>query len=141
MLERADAQDPVAAAGARVELGAREPHPRDDRVRVREEEPPLRRQRRVARSTVAVDQPAADDRLERGDLLADGRLDVPEAGGRSPERSFLGHGLERDEMTKLGCEPAVGNAVSRARHAQLAIDTRSPVFRRLTMSVRLRSDS
>jgi hypothetical protein len=44
-------------------------------------------------------------------------------------------------VTKLGREPAVGKAVSGAAHAQLPTTTRSPVFRRLTTSVRLRSVS
>src|SRR5439155_16370518 len=105
-------------------------------------QPPLLGEARAPRPPPAIDEPAPDDRLERGDLLAHRRLDVAEPNGGRAERALFGHGLERYEMPELRREPAVGDAVSCTRHGwPTNTDTRSPVFRLSTTSVRLRSQT
>jgi len=60
-----------------------------------------------ARAARALDQPEADDALERRDLLGDRGLRVPEPLGRPPERALVGDRLQRDEVSEVEPEPAI----------------------------------
>jgi hypothetical protein len=80
---------------------------RGDRVEMVEEEPASLGQRDRARLG-PVDQPLADDALERGDLLADGGLGVPEPARRTVERRLFGDRLERVKVAQVELDPPAG---------------------------------
>src|SRR5205085_5802358 len=75
----ADAQDAALALRERAEVGLGGCEPGADRLGVAEQELAGFGQRHRPRPTRAVDEPRPDDALERRDLLAHGRLGVPEA--------------------------------------------------------------
>ncbi len=54
-----------------------------------------------AGATGPVEDPLADDALQRRDLLADRRLGVAQALGRSSEGALGGDGVERHEQTHV----------------------------------------
>ncbi len=95
-LVRADPQRPGVAGVERGEVGLRGLEPGGDRVGVPQEQRAGLGQRDGAGPAGAVDQPLADDPLQRGDLLADRRLRVAEAGGGAAEGALLGDRLEGD---------------------------------------------
>ena len=78
-----------------------------DRLGMPQEDLPCLGQRDGSRPPRAIDQLQADDTLERCDLLRDGGLRVPEPIRCAPERSGVGDGLERDEMTEVEPEPTI----------------------------------
>ena len=84
----------------RVELG-------DDRVRVAEQQPAGVREVDAARPARALDELLADDLLELGDLLADGRLGVAELAGGPAERAMPGNGVERHEVAQFNAGPLI----------------------------------
>ena len=88
----------VRAGG--VELG-------DDRVGVTEEEPAGVGEVDGPRATRAVDEPLADRPLERGDLLADGRLRIAELSGGAAEGARASDGLEGREMAQFDAEESI----------------------------------
>ena len=100
-LERPDAERPRLACPEGVQVGLRGLQARDDRLRVPEEEPAGLRERHGPRAARALDEPLADDALERGDLLADRRLRVAEANRRPAERAFVRECLEGGEVPHL----------------------------------------
>ena len=59
------------------------------------------------RAAGPLDELLADDPLERGDLLADGRLRVAEPARRAAERALLRHRLQRGEVPQLDAEPTI----------------------------------
>ena len=75
--------------------------PGDDVAGVAEHELAERGQLDRSGTARPVEHGPADEALEGGDLLADGRLGVAEAGGRPAERAFGGHGVEGDEVAEL----------------------------------------
>ena len=60
-----------------------------------------------ARPAGPLDEPLADDPLERRDLLADRRLRVAESFGGAPERALLGDRPQRGEVAQLDAEPTI----------------------------------
>ena len=72
-LEDADVERTGLAGRERAEIGLGRLQPRDDRPRVAEEQPSRLGERNRARAARPLDQPLADDPLERRDLLADRR--------------------------------------------------------------------
>jgi hypothetical protein len=73
-------------------------------------------ERERLRDAWAVHELRPDDALERGELLADGRLRVPEAARCAVERRLLGEGLERSQVSDLDPVPsAPPNAVGHVR--------------------------
>ena len=102
---RADAQRGGALAVERGEVGLRGAHARDQRVGVREQDLAGGRQRQRARAARALDQPLADQPLERGDLVADRRLDITEPRRGAPERAFARDRVERHEVPHLDPGP------------------------------------
>ena len=75
--------------------------PGDDVPGVAEDDLAQRGQLHGTRAARAVEQRAADESLEGGDLLADGGLGVAEPSRCSPERAFAGHGVEGDQVAEL----------------------------------------
>ena len=75
--------------------------PGDDVAGVAEHDLAERGQLDRAGPAGAVEQRAADEPFEGGDLLADRRLGVAEAGGRAAERALGGDGVEGDEVAEL----------------------------------------
>ena len=57
------------------------------------------------RAARALDQLLADDALERRDLLADGRLRVPERGRGADERCLVRDRIEGEKMAELDAQP------------------------------------
>jgi hypothetical protein len=55
----------------------------------------------------ALDELLADDALELGDLLADGRLCVAELAGCTAERAMTCNGVERHQMAQLDPCPSI----------------------------------
>ena len=87
--DRAQRAEPEARGPpARHEVGLGRVDDRHDRLGVLEEEAAGRRQPGRLGRLRAVDEALADEPLQRGDLLADGRLGVPEATGGAPEGSL-----------------------------------------------------
>ena len=76
---------PASPAAQRLQVGLRGLEPRDDRVRVAEEQLAGLGQRDGPWAAGALDELLADDSLERRDLLADRGLGVPEPLGGPPE--------------------------------------------------------
>jgi len=105
-LERADAQRAERAAlqGGQVGLGRLQAG--DDRLGVAQEQPARLGERDGSRAARALDEPLADDPLERLDLLADRGLRVAEPLGGASERPLFGERLERGEVADLDAEPA-----------------------------------
>jgi len=91
----------------RVEVGLRRRQPRDDRLRVPEQQLAGLGERDLARAARPVDELLADKALQRRDLLRDRRLRVPERKGRLAERRLTSDRLQRDQVTKLDALPAV----------------------------------
>ena len=60
-----------------------------------------------ARAARALDEPLADDPLERRDLLADRRLRVAEPFRRAAERALVRERLQRCEVADLDAEPTI----------------------------------
>jgi hypothetical protein len=81
----ADPQRPGCAVRERPEVGLGRLEPGSDAGGVPEEEAPRLGCRDRLRPARPIDELRADDPLERRDLLADGRLRVPEAGGGATE--------------------------------------------------------
>ena len=73
----------------------------DDVAGVAEDELAERGQLDGSGAARAVEQRAADEALEGGDLLADGRLGVAEADRGPAERALGGDGVEGDEVAEL----------------------------------------
>ena len=106
-LERPDAEPAGVARLERAHVRLRGEQARLDRLGVPEEDPARLGQRDRPRAAGPLDQPHADDALERRDLLRDRRLRVPELLGGPPERALVRDRLERDEMAKIEPEPAI----------------------------------
>ena len=102
----------------RLEVRVRRGETCADRLGVAEEQLTRRRQRHRERPGGPLDELLADRPLERGDLLADRRLRVPEPGARAVEGALLGHRLERGEVPELDPEPAVGAKQPPVAHAR-----------------------
>ena len=75
--------------------------PGDDRLGVPEEQLAGLGERDGSRSSRPLDERLADDLLERRDLLADGRLRVPEPLGGPSERALARDRVERSEVAHL----------------------------------------
>ena len=103
----ADVERARQAAPERVHVRLRRREPRDDRLRVPEQELAGLGQRDLPRPAGPLDELLADDSLERGDLLADGRLGVAERGGSPAERHLTRDGLQRDQVAKLDARPTI----------------------------------
>ena len=88
-----------------VRLGR--PDTRPDLSRVTEQQLAGVGQGNRATAGRSLDQPGADDALERGDLLADRGLRVAELVRGAPERPLVGDRLERGEVAELEARPAV----------------------------------
>jgi hypothetical protein len=74
---------------------------------VADEQGPRLGHRDRARAARALDQPLADDALERRDLLRDRRLRVAEPGRGGAERALAGHRLQRGQVPQLHPEPTI----------------------------------
>ena len=103
----AHAQLAGAARRPRGEVGPCGGELVDDPPAVAQHDVAGRGQRDRARAAGALHESHADDPLEQRDLLADGRLGVPEGPGRAAERALAGDGIERREMTYLDAEPTI----------------------------------
>ena len=113
-LEGADAQLHGVPAGAELRFGRREAGL--DRARVHEQTLAGLGERERLRDARAIHELRADDALERGELLADGRLRIAEAARGAMERRLLREGLERSQMANLDPVPsAPPNAFGHAR--------------------------
>ena len=116
---RADAlvrRDPQRACLAGVQSGhvrTRGVEPRRDRLRVPQQKLARLGEGDGARTARPVDEALADDALQRGYLLAHGRLRVPEALCGATERPFRRHRLQRRQMPELDAEPAVAGGLLR----------------------------
>jgi hypothetical protein len=66
-------------------------------------------ERDPSRPTRTIDQALADGPLERGDLLADGRLRVSETLRGAAKRALLGDRLERGEVADLHPEEMISS--------------------------------
>ena len=108
-LERPDAQGPRLTLDERRHVRLRGVQTGHDRLGVTEEQHARLRERDRARATRTLEQPLADDPLERLDLLADCRLRVAERLGGAAERALAGDRLEGREMPDLDAEPAVAS--------------------------------
>ena len=104
-LEGADAERARLAGAQRVQVGLRGLEARDDRVGVAQQQPPRLGQRDGPRAARPLDEPLADDPLERRDLLADRRLRVAEPLGGPAERALVRERLQRGEVAELDAEP------------------------------------
>ena len=100
-LVRADAQRPGGAGGERGEVGLGGLQPRDDRVRVTQQQAAGLGERDGPRPARPVEQPLADDALERGDLLADRGLRVAEPARGLAEGALGSDRLERREVPQF----------------------------------------
>ena len=107
-LVRPDAQRPGLAGAQREHVGPGGGEAVDDRLGVTKEQRSGLGHRDRARPAGALDEPLADDALERRDLLADRRLRVAELRGGAAERAGARDGLERREVPDLDAEPVVG---------------------------------
>ena len=103
----AHAQHACGALGERCEVGLRRRQPRDDRLRVPEQQAAGLGQRDRLRSPRPLDQALADDPLEHRDLLAHGGLRVAEARRSAAERALARDGLEGDQMPQFDPQPAI----------------------------------
>ena len=79
----------------------------DDRVGVAEEQGTGIRDAHAARPAGALDELLADEALELGDLLADGRLGVAELARRAAEGQVPRDRLERRQMAELDPGPSI----------------------------------
>ena len=77
-----------------------------DRARVHEQTLAGLGERERLRDARAIHELRADDALERGELLADGRLRIAEAARGAMERRLLREGLERSQMANLDPVPS-----------------------------------
>ena len=100
-LERADVDAPDLAGEEAVDGVAGRVDAGDDVAGVAEHELAERRQLDGSGAARAVEQGAADEPLEGGDLLADGRLGVAEADRGTAERALRRHGVERREVAQF----------------------------------------
>ena len=107
-LERADVDAPDVAGDEALDGVAGGVDAGDDVAGVAEDELAERRQLDGPRPARAVEQRAADEPLEGGDLLADGRLGVAEADGGLAERALGGHRVEGDEVLRSSSRVAGG---------------------------------
>src|SRR5262249_51783949 len=96
-----------AALAQRGHVGLRRAEPRDDAVRMPQEDAPGVRDRDGPGPARAVDEALADKALERRDLLADGRLRVPQPGGGAAEAALLGDRLQGRQVAQLDPEPMI----------------------------------
>ena len=103
----ADPQRARLAGAERGDVGARRVEPRDDRLRVPEEQLAGLGERDGPRTAGALDERLADDPLERRDLLADGRLRVAEPLRGAAERALARDRVERGEVANLDAEPLI----------------------------------
>jgi hypothetical protein len=74
---------------------------------VAQQQPPGFGQLNGPRAAGALDQPRPDEALERRDLLADGRLRVPQRRRGPAERAVLGNRLQRRKVTQLDSQPSI----------------------------------
>ena len=77
----------------------------EDRPCVAQQDQPRLGRLDAVPAAAAVDEPLADDALERGDLLADRRLRVAELVGGAVEGGLVGDSQKRREMPELDSEP------------------------------------
>ena len=61
------------------------------------------------RAAGPLDQPVADDPLERGDLLANCRLRITQSGRGLPERALTRDRFQCQEVTQLDAQPAISS--------------------------------
>jgi hypothetical protein len=106
-LRDADAEHAGGPLGERREVGLRGVDAGDDRLGVAQHELAGGREPDRARSPRALDQPVADDPLERGYLLAHRRGHVAEPRRGASERPLARDGVERDEMAELDSVPGL----------------------------------
>ncbi len=102
-----DAKLSGRALRERREVGLGRVHPRDDRLRMAEQELAGFGQRDSLRPSRAFDEAFADRALERLDLLAHGRLGVAELDRRPAEGALAGDGLESEQMAKLDAKETI----------------------------------
>src|SRR5262249_12711535 len=76
------------------------------RARVHEQSLARFRQRQRLRHARTVDELRPDDALERGGLLADGRLRVPKTPPCAVERRFFSEGMQRSKMADRDTVPS-----------------------------------
>ena len=100
-LERADVDAPDVAGEEAVDGLAGGVDAGDDVAGVAEHDLAERCQLDRPGPARAVEQRAADEPFERGDLLADRRLGVAEADGGPTERALGGDGVEGDEVAEF----------------------------------------
>ena len=106
-LERADVDAATLTGLEPLERVGRRLRPGEDVTGVGQHQLAERREPYRAGTAGAVEHRAADRALERGDLLADRRLRVPEAIGGLAEGALGGHRVERGEVAQLEAgEPA-----------------------------------
>ena len=91
----------------RAEVGLGGLEARDDRLGVPQQERAGLGQRDRARAAGPLDEPLADDPLERRDLLADRRLRVAEPLRGAAERALVRERLQRGEVAHLDAEPTI----------------------------------
>jgi hypothetical protein len=106
-LEGADAEPSEVAGLQRAHVRLRGEQAGLDRVGVAQEHRPRLGERDRPRPAGALDQAQADDPLERGDLLRDRGLRVPEPLGRPPERALVRDRLQGDQMAEVEPVPAI----------------------------------
>jgi hypothetical protein len=77
----------------------------DDRIGVAQQERAGRGELDLRLTSGSLDEPLADDGLERGDLLTDRGLGVAELLRCAPEGAELGDGVEREQVAELESAP------------------------------------
>src|SRR5438552_14892983 len=100
-LEGSDPQRAAGARGMRLEVGLCHRQARPNAPCMPQQNLTRRRQADRLRAATPVDESLPHHTLQGRYLLADRRLRVAESGSRPIERTFFGHRLEREEVTKL----------------------------------------
>ncbi len=100
-LEDADAKRSRLALAERVEIGLGGRDPRRDCTGVGEQEGACLGEGDRLGAARPLDQPVADDPLERGDLLADRRLRIPESRRGLAERALARDRFQSQEVPQL----------------------------------------
>ena len=108
-LEDPDAKGSRLALGECGEIGLRSGHARGDRTCVSEKQLAGLGEGDRLRASRPLDQPVADDPLERGDLLADCRLGVAQRRCRLAEGSFARDRFQSQEVPEFNTKPAISS--------------------------------
>jgi len=114
----------AGSKGLKISLRAREPGP--DRARMLDHDLACTGQADRLRSSGAIDEPLTNNALECRDLLAHGRLRVPQLFRSAIERSLSRDRLKRQEVSELDADPSRRPKITSSKHPNH--DTGTAVF-------------